>query len=264
MTDHTRPIRLLVFDIDGVLTDGEVAALDLDLLAQLAALNRLACENQTFPAVTVCTGRPAPYMEAILQAIDGHLPGIFENGAGLYVPETYQFLPHPAIGSGSQMRAIQQRLIDTVIKDGLAYFQPGKEFTLTLFAYDSADTDKLVDWVTAVIGDLVKTVDLVYSVSCLNIIPRGIDKGQGLAFLADQIGYSFDEMLGVGDSDVDPPFLALVGHSAAPANASAAIKQMVDYVSPHQSSDGVRDILRHFGVNKKLNHKDHQERKEKQ
>ena len=53
-------------------------------------------------------------------------------------------------------------------------------------------------------------------------------------------------MLGIGDSDVDLPFLRLIGHSAAPANANARVKDLVDYVSKQSTTDGVRDILFHF------------------
>ena len=134
MKKKLKPIRLIVFDIDGVLTNGEAEPLDLDLFAPLAEMNRVACLDSSKPAVTVCTGRPAPYVEAILQAIDGHIPAVFENGAGLYVPETYQFLPHPRVGDGALMRLIRQRLIETLLEKKQAYFQPGKEFTLTLFS----------------------------------------------------------------------------------------------------------------------------------
>jgi len=54
--------------------------------------------------------------------------------------------------------------------------------------------------------------------------------------------------LGVGDSDVDLPFLAAVGFSAAPSNANDAVKACVNYVSSYRTADGVRDILRHFGL----------------
>ena len=93
------PIQLVVFDIDGVLTEGETKALDLELLGDLARLNRQSRDDPAYPAVTLCSGRPAQYVELMLQAIDGYLPGIFENGAGLYVPETYRFLPNPALPS---------------------------------------------------------------------------------------------------------------------------------------------------------------------
>jgi hydroxymethylpyrimidine pyrophosphatase-like HAD family hydrolase len=75
-----------------------------------------------------------------------------------------------------------------------------------------------------------------------------MDKGKGVEFLARYTGYQLDEMLGVGDSDVDEPFLAAVGYRAAPANANLAIKQLAHYVAPGATSAGVRDILRYFGL----------------
>lgn len=242
------PIRLLVFDIDGVLTGGEAKALDLDLLKDLALINQNARKNPTLPAVTLCTGRPSPYLEVMLQAIDGHLPGIFENGAGLYVPTSYRFLPHPALGNGTRLRAVRQRLEETLVRSGNAYFQPGKEFSLTLFASDPDDTNKLYDQTTIVLGSLNDAVDLVYTPSCLNILSRGIHKGKGIQFLSQKTGFQPSEMLGVGDSDVDLQFLSMVGFSAAPANAVPSVKDVVQYVSPYQRGEGVRDILEHFNI----------------
>jgi hydroxymethylpyrimidine pyrophosphatase-like HAD family hydrolase len=182
-------IRLLVFDIDGVLTDGEARALDLGLLQELAALNRRARADASQPAVTVCTGRPAPYVEVLLQAIDGHLPGVYENGAGLYVPETYRFLPHPALDGRQPMGEVRRRLTETLVHSGFAYFQPGKEHTLTLFASNPAETPLLRDEATAALGELAQELDFLYSPSCLNILPRGMQKWRGIEFLASYSGY---------------------------------------------------------------------------
>jgi hydroxymethylpyrimidine pyrophosphatase-like HAD family hydrolase len=241
-------IRLLVFDIDGVLTDGEARALDLPLLQRLAELNRLARQDASRPAVTVCTGRPAPYVEVLLQAIDGHLPGVYENGTGLYVPETYRFLPHPALNGPLPLAAVRQRLWETLVQSGFAYFQPGKEYSLTLFATNPDETRRLQDEAIVALGDLATEVDFLYSPSCLNILPQGMHKGRGIEFLASYSGYRPDQMLGVGDSDVDVPFLENVGYSAAPANANEAVQQVVQYVSPRRSSEGVRDILSYFRI----------------
>ena len=241
-------IRLIVLDIDGVLTAGEAQPLDLPLLAQLREMNRIARADATRPAVTLCTGRPAPYLEVMLQAIDAHLPGIFENGTGLYVPATYRFLSHPDISSAAIIQQVQQRLDETLVKSGLAYFQPGKIYTLTLFATDPADTGKLLEQTAVALGPRAQAVELVYSFSCLNILPRGMHKGKGINFLASQVGITPENMLGVGDSDVDLPFLQTVGYAAAPGNANEAIKQLAHYISPYPTSAGVRDILRHFGL----------------
>lgn len=242
------PIRLMVFDVDGVLTDGEAQALDLALLRQLAEMNRRARKDATLPAATICSGRPAPYVEVMLQAIDGHLPAVFENGAGLYVPENYRFLPHPSLNSHAPMIDVQRKLSETLVQRGYAYFQPGKEYSLSLFATDPDETPHLQEEAVVALGDLCAEVDLTYSPSCLNILPRGMHKWKGIEFLASYSGYHAAEMLGVGDSDVDVPFLLNVGYSAAPANANDAVKQIVQYVAPRRSSEGVRDILSHFGI----------------
>ena len=242
------PIRLLLFDIDGVLTGGEAGALDLELMAMLAAMNRAARADPALPAVTVCTGRPAPYVEVMLQAIDGHLPGIYENGCGLYRPADYRFLPHPLLGDEQSFVEARERLRRALVRPGKVFFQPGKEHSLSLFPLGSVSVDDLLPLAQEALGPLAESVSLVYSFSCLNVVPRGLDKGKGLDFLCRETGYAPESVLGVGDSDVDLPFLALTGRSAAPANANPAVKQIVQYVSPLPTSDGVGDILRHFGV----------------
>ena len=246
--DNSIPIRLLVFDIDGVLTDGEGQPLDLELMGQLARLNQAARQDPSRPAVTLCTGRPGPYVEIMLQAIGGHLPAIYENGAGLYTPEPYRFLPHPEVGHGVEFRAAERRLAEALVETGRAFFQPGKQFSHSLFAYDPADTPALRGWAVEALGPLAETVELSYASSCLNVLPRGLDKGKGLEFLAQKSRYRPEEMLGVGDSESDLLFLALTGYSAAPANAHESVKQIVQYVSAHATVKGVRDILKQFGL----------------
>ncbi len=242
-------IRLAVLDVDGVLTEGEGRPLDLALLADLADLNRRARADPARPAVTLCTGRPAPYVEVLVQAIDGHLPAIFENGCGLYLPSAYRFLAHPELADGNRgfVRA-RERLRAALVETGRVFFQPGKEYSLSLFPLAGVTVADLRDLAEAALGDERDSVELLYSPSCLNVVPRGLDKGAGLDFLCQQAGYRLDEVLAVGDSDVDLPFLTRSGHAAAPANANAAVKRLVEYVSPYRTSAGVRDVLRHFGI----------------
>ena len=242
------PIQLIVLDIDGVLSEGEGRPLDLELLGLLASMNRSARESPAGPAVTLCSGRPAPYLEVMMQAIDAHQPGIFENGAGLYYAHPYCFLPHPALAGSDQMPQVRTALERGLIQTGRAFVQPGKIHTLTLFAEDPAETRLLAEWAEAALGPLAAQVDLVYSTSCLNVLPHGIDKGLGVAWLAERTGIPLEAMLGVGDSDVDLPFLKRVGHSAAPSNANTSVRAIVDYTAPHPTASGVRDILAHYGL----------------
>lgn len=242
------PMRLIVFDIDGVLTDGEARPWDLDLMGLLADLNRAARQDNSRPAVTLCSGRPAPYVDAMLQAIDGHLPGIFESGAGLYDPIGYRFLPHPSLGSGSHMRQARQRLASALVRPGYGTIQPGKEYSLSLFPTETTPLAALEPLARQALGPLAERIDLVYSASCLNVMPAGIDKGAGLRFLAQVTGIPLAAMLAVGDSPVDSPMLTVAGYCAAPANASHAIQRQAQYVAPSPAAQGTREILAYFAV----------------
>ena len=187
-------------------------------------------------------------MEAVLRAIDGHLPAVYENGAALYLPDGYRFLPHPSLGNQRGLEAVRQQLEDELVCTGQAVLQPGKVYSLSYVASAPSETYLLYEQAVTALGPLNESVNLVCSASCLNVLPRGIHKGKGVEFLASQTDYDLGEMLGVGDSDVDLPFLAMVGHSAAPANANPDVKRLVRYVAPRVAADGVRDILDHFGL----------------
>jgi hydroxymethylpyrimidine pyrophosphatase-like HAD family hydrolase len=184
----------------------------------------------------------------MLQAIDSHVPGVNENGCGLYIPQKYRFLPHPGVGNGAVFARAKEALHRALVETGIAFFQPGKEYSLSIFAHNPAETNLLYEQAVKALGSLANSVELGYAASCLNVMPRGVNKGRGLEYLAQLSGYHPAEMLGVGDSDIDLPFLALTGYSAAPANANRAVQQAVQYVSPLETSAGVRDILRHFGL----------------
>lgn len=252
-TKEKPDIQLIVLDVDGVLTDGESAPFDLDLFRQLATLNQRARAGEAVPAVTVCTGRPQAYVEAVLQALDCSLAGVFEGGAGLYMPEGRRVFPHPDIPDSSIMRKVQRILEEEVERDPGIYLQPGKIFTVSVFPRgvegSAGPLDGLRERVVRLLGDeLAGELELLYSASCLNILPRGIHKGKGIEFLSKWTKIPLEAMLAVGDSEVDIPMFQKAGYRAAPANATPEVKALANYVSDKKTVDGLRDILNRFSV----------------
>jgi HAD superfamily hydrolase (TIGR01484 family) len=241
-------VRLAVVDVDGCLTPGEAQDWNWRALRLLQRLNRRARRGEAIPAVTLCTGRQEPYVEALMQAIGAYLPGIYENGCGLYFPDRYRFVEHPSITAETrsalaEAKAIVQR---EVVAPGLGHFQPGKEVSLTLYPLPGTSVGDLLRAVTGIFAARGRMFTIQASVSCVDVIPAGIDKGTGVRWLSEETGVPLRRMGGIGDSASDLSFLHLVGQSAAPANATPEVKAAVDLTSAYKNGDGVVDILQQW------------------
>ncbi len=238
-------VRLAVIDIDGCLTPGVASDWNWGALRSIFDLNRRARRGERVPAVTLCTGRQQPYVEVLMQAIGARLPGIYENGCGLYFPNSYRFALHPLISVETReaLAAARANLLRDVIEPGLGYFQPGRDISLSIVPSPRFEVVDLCQVVTNVLHAHNTSLTIQYSTACVDITPKGIDKGTGLRWLAEEVGIPLERMGGIGDSTSDLRFLRLAGCSAAPANAVEEVQAEVSYVSPYEDGDGVVDIL---------------------
>ncbi|MCK6626480.1 MAG: HAD hydrolase family protein [Anaerolineae bacterium] len=238
-------MKLIVLDIDGVLSTGEAHPFDLGLFARLANLNRRARQGEAVPAVTLNTGRPSPYVEAVMQAIEGWQPALYESGAGLYFPQTYQFQLTPALTAAhlAQLRTVVKRLDQAVVQPGRAYWQPGKSVCHTLFAHPPLTVTDLIPEVEAIVADISGEFVVTQASLALNVHPAGIDKGMGLRWLSEVTGIALADIGGVGDSAGDIDFLRLVGRPAAPSNAASGVKDVVEYIAARPEAAGLQEIL---------------------
>lgn len=244
---HTvQAVSVAVVDIDGCLTPGEAGDWNWGALQAIRELNGRARQGQAVPAVTLCTGRQQPYVEVFMQAIGAYLPGIYENGCGLYFPDVYRFVEHASVTAQVRhaLGVARDTLRRQVVTPGLGYFQPGKEASLTLYPAPETSVSRLRQAVADALSGHEALFTIQASVSCIDVTPAGIDKGTGVRWLSQEIAVPLAQMGGIGDSASDLKFLRLVERSAAPANAAAEVKAAVDYVSPCEDGDGVVDILR--------------------
>src|SRR5262249_47283641 len=117
-------IRLLVVDVDGVLSFGEAAPFDGTVLQRLAEINDRARHEPACPAITLSPGRPAPYVEVLPQILHGLSPAIYEHGAGLYISEPYGFKWHPSLTPAvhRQLMQFHNILHDALVATNRAFF----------------------------------------------------------------------------------------------------------------------------------------------
>ncbi len=245
-------LKLILVDIDGCLTPGEAKAWDFSALQFVADLNRHARRDAKQFAVTLCTGRAEPYVEALMQAIDAQMPAIYEHGAGMYFPSAYQFREHPTLTRANRANITRVREILTreIVDAGLGQFQPGKLTCLTLYPREDISLDQLDAATRRAVNGHMDGLFFNGSLSCVEIMPQGIDKGAGVEWLSRETGIALNEMGGIGDAPADLSFLTRVGYSAAPANATDDVKRGVQYVSPFENGKGVVDILKYWMAEK--------------
>ncbi len=151
-----KTLKLIVLDVDGVLSKGEAAAFDLSLFQRLADFNRRARREESLPAITLNTGRPSAYVEAVMQAIGGWQPALYESGAGLYLPQSYHFQTSPRL-TAVQIETLQeivQRLDQKVVRPGRAYWQPGKMVCHTIFAQPPLTSNDVMPEVKAIVREI--------------------------------------------------------------------------------------------------------------
>jgi hydroxymethylpyrimidine pyrophosphatase-like HAD family hydrolase len=241
------PFTLIVTDVDGCVGPGEAVPYDLRVLGTLGKLNRRARRGDSVPAVTLCTGRSAAYVDAMMQTIDGYVPAIFENGAGLYFPENYGFAWNPSIPASARrtMLCVRELVERDVVQAGIGYVQPGKEMALTLFPMPGYTLDHVGQAAAAALDGESLGCRVEVSVTSVGIWLHGVNKGEGVKWLAEETRTPLESIVGVGDAPGDLFFLKLVGFSAAPANAEPEVKACVDYLSPHENGQGLLDIVEH-------------------
>jgi hydroxymethylpyrimidine pyrophosphatase-like HAD family hydrolase len=231
-------LRLILTDIDGVITRGEGESADFQVIERLGAINTHAKTDPYVPAIGLCTGRQAPYVELMAQLIGAFMPCIFEHGAGLFFPTTFRFEFEPP-DYAAQLARLRVVVDGPLIKSGAAFVQPGKEASMTLYPLGGTSVDDLFE----AAKELIKDFDVARNVNGVEIRPKGIDKGVGAQRVAAILGIPLESMAGVGDSDPDLSYLTKVGFSAAPTNATAAVKKGVDYVAAQPFGAGLLEIV---------------------
>ena len=242
-----RTIRLVLADIDGVVTPGEGLPARLSVLERLAAINAAARVDPCVPAISLCTGRQAPYVELMAQLTSAFLPCIFEHGAGLFLPRAFRYLYHPCLGPGyaASLARVRAALDERLLRSGRAFLQPGKEATMTLYPLGETSLDALARTAQQTLAEQQLPFTIEQNLTGVEVRPPGIDKGEGCRWLIDVLGLRIGQLCGVGDTDPDLVFLTLpsIGWAAAPANATPGVRAAVGYVALADDGDGLLEII---------------------
>ena len=241
----------IVCDVDGCLSPEQPRPTDMPRLARVAEWNHRAHRGEA-PPLTLCTGRPLPFAEAVGRAVGAfHLPIVCEGGVWLLDLARYTFEMDPRI-TREHLRLVAhvQEWIGERWSAGGAFFEVGKAAAVTVF--HPRGPEFLRESILPEIRDRIAKERWPLRVgmtwTCINVELDFVSKASGLDRLMARTGLTRDRLAGVGDTMSDLAIRERVALFACPANADENLKPHADYVAAHEEAEGVLEILDHLNA----------------
>ncbi|ARA94821.1 haloacid dehalogenase [Rhodothermaceae bacterium RA] len=244
-------IRLFVSDIDGCLAE-PYQPYSLAHFQILAGYARAAGgvhedgRSPVLPSLTLCSGRPYPYVEAMTQVLGIRVPVLFESGGGLFDPVTAQVTWHPLVTAELEERLedVRRWMRTEAIRGTRMSYDIGKRTQVGIIGPDPAEVAERVPLVEAYVAEHHPDMRVFHTPVSIDVLPPGIDKREGLRWLGEQLGIAPADMAYMGDTNGDLEALASVGYSFAPANATPEVRARVDVVTRGAVIEGVLSAYR--------------------
>lgn len=108
----------------------------------------------------------------------------------------------------------------------------------------SCSPDEINDRVNLFKEKLAGKIDVFRSADTfIELVPKGIDKGASLSWLAEKLNIHSDQIIAFGDESNDISMLRFVGMGVAVVNATQPAKAAADLITKSNNEDGVAHVL---------------------
>jgi len=225
-------IKLFITDLDGCISY-PFRTPDWEAITAIKKLNEKSKSDSLVPSLTICTGRPLPYAEAVAQWLDVDLPFIFESGGGSYDIGRNFLEWHPSVNGSTQqaVREIKEWLEKVIIKNYTGTIPEfAKHTDAGLINPDSEKIDIIYRDVKAYISNNYPNFEVHHTDVSVNIFSTTTNKGMGISWLCERLNVDPKEVAYIGDTSGDIPGLELVGYPFAPLNATRAVKEIAEVI----------------------------------
>jgi Cof subfamily protein (haloacid dehalogenase superfamily) len=263
-------IRLIAVDLDGTLfnSDHRVSETTQTVLQQTLASGM---------QVILATGRNRTFVNDLLHQLDLDIPYICSGGAMLISGRDGEVLYSKILQLNGQLPAViswaesHQTCLLTEYADGRMRWYSTTEFLDKLtpgiraeFPIQDYSQNPLIDFAVPAVkicflqmGESVASAaelervfpdfQFVYSgYNCQDLTALGVDKGNALAFYAEQHGYSQDEIAAIGDQTNDISMLRYAGLSFAMGGAPEEVKLAAQFIAPSNDDDGAAWVMQNI------------------
>jgi len=251
----TRSISYIAVDLDGCIRgEGRNLLPKEHYLAQHMLARYIEQANLgNVPHLGGCTGRDVISAEtAFLGLVLPNSWTLFEGGARAINFATGQALVNPCITPEKKwaLKEVREKLLPSaVLNPRLSLYKGKKDYVVTFeWAQDIHPEDQESEYrdFSDALRNLGLKDILSLSVSSIALDVGVVDKGEGIVWIAEMMEIDPSEIVGIGDSGGDVPFLRKVGHPAAVANATDECRNVAEFVAIGSYATGVWEIIRHY------------------
>ena len=239
---------LIISDIDGCLSPEDSSPMNLEKLALIAQHNQLAFRQGDRPKLTLCTGRPIAFVEALCRVLQNRdIPCVAENGVWLFDPQNNQCSMDPSITQDQlEMVHAAERLSFEMFQDQGVTLQPGKSASVTLYHPDPEVIHGVIPALEAEFEKREWQFRVSPTLFYINCDLPQINKASGIDQLLARTNIDPKRTAGIGDTTSDLAIADRVETFGCPANAFAEVKEAADFVSQFEQIDGVLDFMQYL------------------
>ncbi|GEL66309.1 Cof-type HAD-IIB family hydrolase [Marinilactibacillus psychrotolerans] len=268
-------IKLVALDLDGTLLNKE---------KEVSKENRQAIQRAKEAGVKVvlCTGRPLKAILHILEACnlleEGDL-GITYNGGLIQWTQTGESLSQITMSKEEVLEIYElSKELDVPCNfiDLNTVYEPaypkGKNSLyptiMDILAFKPINTASLPDstamnklifcWHEYELDEAIRKIPdefherytiMKSRPNLLEILPKTVDKGKGLALLAKELKLDVSEIMAIGDQENDLAMIQYAGIGVAMENATEEVKQHADLVTKSNVDHGVAYAIEQYVLN---------------
>lgn len=239
---QNRMIKLFITDLDGCLTE-PFQAPDWKLLSEIRSLNQQSKEIEHIPPLSICSGRPLPYVEAVAQWLDVKVPVVFES-AGMYLLSSNSPV-FDAVFDEEAEREVED--LKKWLKGKIIPEYEGMELEFTkkmdagLIHLERPVIEDAFSRVREYVEEHYPLFEVHMTDVSINIILKENNKKKGIRMMCERLDLDPSEVAYIGDSSGDIPGLKLVGHPFAPSNAAESVKKVAEVIDL-QSTEAVLEV----------------------
>ncbi|MGB7341898.1 MAG: HAD family hydrolase [Phototrophicaceae bacterium] len=267
--DIKRNIQYIVIDLDGTLLndDHKVSDRNKEVIKKVIAQG---------VKVILATGKTRQGAESVIAELGLDTPGVFVQGLILYnadgtvrqeqalEPSIARHVIQYAESEGFEVVAYSGnrlvcRYLDDAVEEITTFGEPMPQAVGSLINQvhqikmnklivvgGSKRKLKALRWqLDQQIGGKVSFTDGGVLTS-LEVLPKGVNKGQGVKTLLRQLSANAENVMGIGDAENDVEMLKTVGFAVAVKNAAEKTKAVADEIVASNNDDGVAEAIERF------------------